>query len=232
MKIFIGFGYNNDDLWIKELVFPLVQSFDATVVTGEDLHGLVITQEVIARIKKVDGVLAFCTRRDALANGSFTTHQWVRDELTTSINNNVRAVEIREKKVDTQGGIVGNRQRLEFDLEDKAKLLVELAKLLSAWRRDLTPRRLFLLPRDIVQDARPYINKETLKCTYQFMSGSNESELYSARPFRLAQGLGVDIRNVPSEDSLVQITLKVDGQFEWSSDYESVQLLSINLQKN
>lgn len=231
MNIFIGFGYNINDQWIKELVFPLVQSFDGSISTGEDLHGEVISQEVSERIKKADGVLAFLTPREAMASGRFTTHQWVRDELITAISNRIPAVEIRELSVDNQGGIVGDRQRIDFALDNKAKLLVELAKVLSKWRKNIKPKRLFLLPRDIVQDARPFINKEELKCTYQFMTGSRESEVYKAKPFKYGQGLCIDIYNVPAEDSLVQVCVK-GPQFEWSSDYESVQLLSVNLQKN
>ncbi|HMK24991.1 MAG TPA: hypothetical protein VK483_03105 [Chitinophagaceae bacterium] len=230
MNIFIGFGYNNDDNWIKELVFPLVESFDGIISTGEDLHGLVLSQAVTDRIKKADGVLTFLTRRDAMANGKYTSHRWVFDELTTSIANNIPTVEIREKMVDDQGGLAGDRQRVEFDLDDKARLLVELAKHLSIWRRNLKAKRLFLLPRDIVQDVRPHINKDTLKCTYQFMNGSRESPAYDAKPFKFGQGLCVDIFRIPSEEALVQLTIK-GPQFEWSSDYESVQLLSINLQK-
>ncbi len=230
MNIFIGFGYNNNDQWIKELVFPLVQTFDANIVTGEDLHGEVIPQEVANRIRKADGVLAFLTPRDALSSGKFTTHQWVRDELVTAISFHVPAVEIREVSVENQGGIVGDRQRIDFALDNKAKLLVEIAKLLSKWRKSVKPKRLFLLPRDIAQDARPFISKEDLKCTYQFMTGNKESELYNAKPFKFGQGLCVDVYHVPSDDSLIQVTL-TGPQFEWSSDYESVQLLSINLQK-
>lgn len=231
MTIFICFGYNDADKWIRELVFPLVQAFDASIVTGEDLHGQVISQEVTERIRKADGVLAFMTPRDALLSGKFTTHQWVRDELVTAIGLKVPAVEIRALGVDEQGGIAGDRQRLEFDPGDKAKLMVDLARILSKWRRNLKPRRLVLMPRDIVQDARRFISTDDLKCTYQFMTGSRESEVFTAKPFRFGQGLCVDIYNVPSEESLVQVTI-TGPQFEWSSDYESVQLLSINLQKN
>ncbi len=230
MKIFIGFGYNQKDQWIKELVFPLVQAFDGQILTGEDLHGEVISQGVIDKIKKSDGVLAFCTPRDPLASGKFTTHQWVRDELVTALNNGIPAIEIREKSVDGQGGIAGDRQRIEFDLENKAQLLVDLAKMLSEWRRKLKARRFFLLPREICQAARPFINKEELRCTYQFMDGSTESKKYAGKPFKYGQGLCVDIYNTPSENALVQLTLS-GPEFEWSSDYESVQLLSINLQE-
>ncbi len=231
MNIFIGFGYNDNDKWIKELVFPLLESFDVKISTGEDLYGDIISEEVKARIEKADGVIAFLTRREALASGKFTSHRWVYDELSTSIACKVPAVEVRDKMVDPQGGIAGDRQRIEFDLEQKAKLLVDIAKMLAVWRRNIKGRRLFLLPRDIVQDARPHINKEDLKCTYRFMTGTRESQDYKAKPFKFGQGLCVDVFNVPSEDSLVQVNITGPG-FEWSSDYESVQLLSINLQKN
>jgi hypothetical protein len=230
MNIFIGFGYNEKDNWIRELVFPLIRSFDASISTGEDVYGDIISTAVIDRIKKADAVLCFLTPRDEMASGKYTSHKWVYDELSTAMANKIPAVEIREQTIDNQGGIGGDRQRIEFSLDDKAKLLVELAQLLSAWRRNLKARRLFLLPRDIVHDARPFINKEELTCTYQFMTGCKESETYKAKPFRFGQGLCLDIFHVPSEDSLVQVSVK-GPQFEWSSDYESVQLLSINLQK-
>jgi hypothetical protein len=59
MNIFICFGYNNDDKWIKDLVFPLVESFDATILTGEDLHGDVLSAGVTDRIKNRMGCLPF-----------------------------------------------------------------------------------------------------------------------------------------------------------------------------
>ena len=231
MNIFVGFGYNDNDKWIKELVFPLLESFDVKISTGEDLHGQIISEEVKARIAKADGIITFLTRREKLESGKYTTHRWVDNELTTALSFDIPAVEIRDILVDSQNGISGDRQRIEFDLDNKAKLLVEVAKLLSSWRRNIKPRRLFLLPRDIVQDVRPHINKDTLSCTYRFITGSKESQEYKAKPFKYGQGLCVDVFNVPSEDSLVQVN--IDGpNFEWSSAYESVQLLSINLQKN
>lgn len=231
MNIFIGFGYNEDDKWIKELVFPLAQSFDARISTGEDLQGQIISQGVTDLIKKADGVMAFLTWRDKLTSGKYTSHRWVYDEMATAIANNIPTVEIREKMIDVQSGLPGDRQRIEFEIENKAQLLVELAKLFSNWRRNLKARRLFMLPKEIVKDVRPHINTEFLRCIYQFMNGSKESPEFSAKPFKFGQGLCVDIYNVPSEEALVQVTIS-GPDFEWSSDYESVQLLSINLQKN
>jgi hypothetical protein len=231
MKIFVGFGYNANDVWIKDLVFPIIKAFDAIVVTGEDLHGKIISQEVVDRIRKSDGMFAFLTRRDAIIDGKFTSHRWVYDELSTAISNNIPLVEIRDNKVDDQGGLPGDRQRVEFDLDNKAELIVELVEILADWKRKIIPRRMVILPKEIVQEARPYISNNTLTCTYKFMDGSKQSQEYNTTPFRFGQGLCVDVCNVPSEEALIQITLK-GPQFSWTSDYESVKLLPINLQKD
>lgn len=231
MNIFIAFGYNENDEWIKELVFPLVQAFDASIVTGEDLHGEIITEGVSERIKKCDGVIGFLTRREALQSGRYVSHRWVSDELATAIGCDIPAVEVKDRLVDVSGGIPGDRQRIEFDLGYKAFVLVELAKVLSKWRHNFKTKRLILLPKEIVQDARPHIANGQLKCIYQFMSGSKRSQPFQTNPFRFGQGLCVDVNNVPSESALIQITLQ-GPQFSWSSDYESIELLTINLQKD
>lgn len=62
------------------------------------------------------------------------------------------------------------------------------------------------------------------------MDRNKESPKYKAKPFKFGQGLCVDVINVPSEHSMVQVTIETP-EFEWSSDFESVELLSINLQK-
>lgn len=231
MKIFIGFGYNAADAWIKDLVFKLLEKFGEDVCTGEDIHGQVISQAVIERIKSCDAMLGFLTRRDPLANGKFTSHRWVQDEITTAINNNIPVVEIREKMIDDQGGLPHDRQRVIFDQDDLAGLMLELTGILYNWKRTIVTKRMVILPKDIVQEARPFISSNQLTCTYSFMDGSKPSAEYHTRPFRFGQGLCVDISNIPSEEALIQIVLK-GPSFSWTSDYESVKLLPINLERD
>lgn len=230
MNIFVGFGYNENDEWIKELVFPIIESLDGTVITGEDLHGDIITQACIERIKNADAMLAFLTKRDQLPSGKYITHRWVTDELSVAISNNIPAIEIRDKDVEISGGIGSDRQRITFDVEKKEVLLVELVKALSAYRRRFIPKRLFLLPEVIVKDVRPFIRNGSIKCMYQFRLGNRESPQYETKPFPFGQGLCVDVFNVPSEEALIQVSLS-GPNFIWSSSFVSVQLLSINLEK-
>lgn len=231
MKIFIAFGYTQNNQWIRELVFPLVEAFDGDVITGANMHGQRISSGVSDRIRQADGLLAFLTPDQQLASGRFTPPRWVTDELATAIDSGITSVEIRETTIEVSDGVAHDRQRISFNLADKASLLVEIATVLCRWRRNLKPKRFMLLPRDIVQEARPHMSSGDLKCTYKFMDGSRESQEFVTKPFKTGQGLCVDIKNVPSESALVQINLNCP-QFSWSSDYESIQLLPIILQKD
>ena len=123
MKIFVGFGYNQRDAWIKEIVFPIIESFDAEILSGENLQGLVLADGVKEKITECDALLGFFTPRDEKANGKFTTHDWVRDEFTFALNSGKEAVPVVESKVDWNDGMAGNRQRVEFKEEAKEKLL-------------------------------------------------------------------------------------------------------------
>ena len=39
MKIFVGYGYHPRDVWIEEMVFPLIKAFGAETVSGKELYG-------------------------------------------------------------------------------------------------------------------------------------------------------------------------------------------------
>jgi hypothetical protein len=39
MRLFIGYGYNDRDKWIEELVFPLAEALGCEVVRGKVMYG-------------------------------------------------------------------------------------------------------------------------------------------------------------------------------------------------
>ncbi|CAN5729780.1 hypothetical protein BH10BAC2_BH10BAC2_15840 [soil metagenome] len=230
MKIFVGFGYNQRDAWVREIVFPIIESFDAEILSGENLQGLVLADAVKEKISECDALLGFFTPRDEKANGKFTTHDWVRDEFSFALNTGKEAVPVVEYKVDWNDGMAGNRQRVEFKEETKEKLLVELVKVLSKWKKTYGNKRLRFLPSEIMTEVKPLLSKGKVKCTYRYLIGSWESEEMEAPLLKIAGGLCADIKNLPPPNSLVQVKVLGD-QFMWASDYESMEFLSINLTK-
>ena len=212
MDIFVGFGYNENDKWIKEDVIPMITAFGINVVSGEAMEGLVLKDEVIERIKKADGLLAFLTRRKEMGPGTDTyiTHRWVIEELGIAINNNIQAVEIREQKVDNQGGIAGAMQHVLFNIENKESLYLQLSSILNRWKAKHLSRRIQLLPSEIVTVIKPSMFPY-IKCKYRYMVGNKEYEYQTTTLKRLPAGLCMDIQDIPSEDAFIEIVIQGQG---------------------
>ena len=167
MKVFVGFGYNDRDNWINELIIPFIKELGCEVVTGEEMQGEELTEGVISRINESDACIGFMTKRGTPdQNGLFSTHWWVISELTTALVKNKPAFEIRERGVDNQSGIAGHRQRYEF--EDKAILMLEIAKFIAKEKSKFTYKTFMLLPEQFADEIRPHIKSRDTRCTYRF----------------------------------------------------------------
>ena len=100
MKIFIAYGYNERDKWIKDLVFPLVNAFGSEIETGEETYDGTIPQVVRIKIERSDALIGFTTKREPLNPASTLTHRWVIEELAAAIALDKKFVEVREIGVD------------------------------------------------------------------------------------------------------------------------------------
>ena len=175
MKIFVGYGFNDRDKWIPDLVYPIIHAFGDEVVTGEDLEGDQITAAVRQKIADSDALIGFLTRRgEPDANGVWKTHRWVIEEIATAISKKL-VVEVRETGVDDQGGIACDRQRIPYDEHSRDKCLVEVVKTIGKWH-SLERVKLKVLPEEYVQELSPLLRDPDLKCTYQIMTAEFERE--------------------------------------------------------
>ena len=227
LKVFVGYGYHERDQWIPELVFPLVKAFGCEVVTGEDMQGEELNDEVIRRVKSSDALIAFRTRREQPGEGGGdTSHRWVDNELTLAIGNQARVVEVREEGVDLQGGLAGNRQWIKYKESERDKLLVELAKTVGRWVRVAT---LQLLPQSFVDEIRPLLGAPGFRCSYTVLDGGRESESRETPVRPIKGGLFIWADGL-SPESLIQVTIEGNGK-RWTSDYEALDSVSINLKQ-
>jgi hypothetical protein len=214
----VGFGYNDRDRWIPDLVFPLIRAFGCEVVTGEEMQGEQLDDGVKQRIETSDALIGFLTRRGEANAGVYETHRWVVEELALAIAAERRVVEVREDGVSDQGGFAGNRQRIPYSEPARDKLLVQLATTVGNWVRTLDVR-LRLLPAEVVEEFRPLLGAPGFRCTYTVLEGNRVSapKETSVRP--ITGGLFVDVASL-SPQSLVQITVEGNGR-RWISDYEA-----------
>lgn len=230
MKIFVGYGYNGRDEWIPKLIFPLIRAFDDEVVTGEDLQGETISDAVREKIAESDGMIGFLTRRgEPDANNRWKTHRWVIEELATAAAKpNPRLAEVREEGVDEQGGIVGDRQRIEYRESARDHCVVEVAKVIGKWHKRRAVM-LHLLPEDCVRELMPLHGKQDLRCSYQLLLDGEARPETPARIVPITGGLFLKAKDVPPQ-ALVSVHVEYHGM-HWRSDYENLDSPGIHLIK-
>lgn len=68
-----------------------------------------------------------------------------------------------------------------------------------------------------------------MKCSYRFLEGSRTSDPFDAGMLPVANGLVIDVNNVPIGQPLIQVEVTAPGK-SWTSDFEPVGLLSVHLQ--
>ena len=228
MKIFVGYGFNDRDKWIKEFVFPIIVAFGDEVITGEELHGDRITDIVEQKIQQSNAFIGFATRRDEIGDNRWTTHRWVTDEMAYALSKNLPVVEVRECYVEDQGGILGDRQRIVYKEDERDKCLVELIKTIGKWHQ-ASSVKLQLLPEEYAHEIFPLHRKQEFRCSYRFLVDGNESSEVPTKILPIKGGLFVDVKNVPRQ-ALIQLHIEYKGN-AWISSFESVDSVGINLRK-
>jgi hypothetical protein len=145
MKIFVGYGYNERDAWIEKDVSPILQAMNLEVTHGKDMHGEVLQDGVRERIYEADALIGFATLRENQGDAEFNSHIWVRDEMQHALALRKPVVEVREIGVRSPPGLIGDRQRIELDNNDRLACIAELVKVVSGW----SMRRLLLVPQEV-----------------------------------------------------------------------------------
>ena len=232
MKVFVGFGYNNNDNWINSLIIPFIEELGCEVVTGEEMQGEELSTGVITRINECDACIGFLTKRGSPnQEGFYSTHWWVISELTTALVKQIPIFEIREIGIDPQSGIAGNRQRYEFD--DKAALMLELAKFISKEKTNVAHKTFILFPQEFTDEIKQHVKSRDTRCLYRFLYKGKFYEPEESKLEKFGEKeFGIIIKRIPSEEAQIEITIEGPQGISWSSSFISIGLMRVNLSKN
>ena len=230
MNVFVGFGYNENDKWIQSLIIPFIEELGCNVVTGEDMQGEKLSDGVVERIKESDACIGFLTKRDPKQDGTFTTHKWVIEELALALDKNIPLFEIREKDVDVQKGITGDRQW--YEITDKAELMFAITKFINKEKLKFTHKTFMLVPNTFVDEVRPFLKSRDTVCKYRFLHKAKFYEPEETKLERMGQGLGIIVKKIPAEEAQIEITVESQNSILWSSGFISVGLINVQLQKD
>jgi len=230
MKVFVGFGYNDNDKWIKDLIIPFIEELGCDVVTGEEMQGEKLTDGVISRVEDSDACIGFLTKRDQKQDGTYTTHKWVIEELTLALQKKIPLFEIREKEVETQRGITGDRQW--YEITDRAELLFAITKFINKEKLKFTHKIFLLVPNTFVEEIRPFLKSRDTVCKYRFFHKGKFYEPEEAKLEKLPQGLGIIVKKIPGEEASIDITVESQNNILWNSGFVSVGSINVQLQKD
>jgi hypothetical protein len=229
MQIFIAYGYNDRDRWIEELVFPLVEAFNSRIIHGKDLQGQPLSEEIKGRIQRSHGLVAFATRRDAMKNGKFSTHRWVTDELAFAIQVGKMVVEVRESDVDDQGGVGGDRARINYVEEQPFQTLIQLTATFARWHQQI--RRVHLRPlRPFVRDGivadiggdwlKGQLGQRAFSCRYRVLDGDYTSDFRKVE-LQTIEGRMYFTATQLASGARIQVEISAGDQL-FRSEFESV----------
>lgn len=228
MRVFVGFGYNERDKWIKSDVFPILECMGFVVVTGEDMHGKILQPEVKRLIDQSDAVVGFLTIRDEEDNGEFNSHLWVQNELLYGDAKEKPIVPIKEENVKVPDALLGNVQYITLRQNDRLACISELARALG--RRNM--RRIRLEPEQ--DKLRKDINKwrvdQNFTILYRTRDGINgiESEFQKARLEVFQYGFYLNVSDVPRR-AYLDVQGMLNGETVFSSGWASADAVSIKI---
>jgi hypothetical protein len=215
MKVFISYAFNEANKWVEDYVMPLAKALDFEIVTGQKIEGQPLIDAIDDRIRSCAGCVAFATRRNARADGTFETHPWVVNELTRARTLQFKTVEIREKGV-TIGDDSEAYVRINYEEGKRDRMLIDLAGVLSTWV--VRPVRVQLLPPEAMKNE--FIGlaiKGDVSCRYRLLHGGQQIKAGQALIQPYQGGFFVDIEK-PPKDTIVAIEVaKANGAGSWMS---------------
>lgn len=227
MKVFVGFGYNDRDHWIEEQVFPILRGMGFTVVDGKDMHGEILQPEVQSRIEQSDAAIGFFTIREGQGEADFNSHMWVRDEMVHANAKGKPIIPVKEEGGKVPDGLLGNRQYILLNQNDRLACVVELVGALG--RRNM--RRLKLDPDGDQLSKNLQQWRRTTGFVIRYRTQDEEGLESPWRQGRLElvdQGFYLNVSDVPKR-AYVEVEGVLNGATQFGSGWVSADAIQVKV---
>jgi hypothetical protein len=226
MKVFVGYGYNDRDKWIEDQVFPILECVGFSVAHGKDIHGLELQPQVKGRIDQSDAVIGFFTLREGQGNADFTSHIWVRDELVYAMDKKP-IIPVKEVGVNVPDGLMGNRQYIPLNQNDRLACVTELLRALG--QRKIRRVRLDPSDDDLRANLWRWRNRGDFKIRYKTMNVEGvESPTKPGRLELIDQGFYLNLTDVPAR-AYVDVEGVLGEEVKFGSGWVSADAVQIRV---
>ncbi len=227
MNVFVGFGYNERDSWIKTHVFPILKGMGFVVSTGEDMYGTQLQMEVKSRIDKSDAVVGFLTIRDPESTGDFNSHLWVQNELLYGLAKEKSVIPVREENVRVPNALLGELVYVPLQQNDRLGCVAKLVETLG--RKNIRRIRLEPMTETLTRNIHEWrLDPRNFVIRYRTLERDVESEFRPGRLEVVNQGFYLNVSGV-SRRTLVDVEGVMNGQTKFSSGWSSVDAVSVKI---
>ncbi len=220
-QVFLSFTYNphpdhvDESEELRRRVSTVIESMDLHVVTGEDLGGEQLTDEIRRRIDRADALVALVTPwRDR--QGQKVEPPWVRDEFVYAKARDKRAFRISHPDY-AGNGMYANFEYATYTEATLADTLLKLLQTLALWRKQSgRPMEIEIAPDGAGQRFDPARVRE---CEFQLFRNYEESDWRRAKIWPQPGALYAYLPGVPDQSKL-RLRLQLDNE-TWQSDFQS-----------
>ena len=218
-RIFLSFSFRDADRLLNSQIEQLVASHNLTTVTGERAGGQPLRDRIFRQIQKCDGLVALLTRREALADTgagvTWTTSEWVKEELNHGRANQLKNIALVENGVNIEGAFI-DHERIHFSRENLSEALLSLSATLGLWKSEAgRTLKLTISSHELLQSPRFLTSRMQIEYRYLI-----EGETTAWQPASLIRETGSAVVFLPGvqDNYLVQLGVR-DGPNEWESDF-------------
>lgn len=228
MNVFLAHPFTEEDRPLVAQIERLLASQDVAAVTGENLGGGSITDKVMARIERCDGLVALLTRDKRVGSTKrWRARPWVEEELSHARAQHKPAIALVEGAVDTTGAYT-DHERIDLDRAAPTDALLKLSEAVRVWKNELGwGRQIQLKPDELAHMLR---TQSELKCRYRFVSRIGEKTDWRDTPDPITQpgGAVIYVNGVHGDDQFIELEIVKGDTMEWYSP-ATAQMISVEL---
>ncbi|MFL9503003.1 hypothetical protein ACJMQP_23340 [Rhodopseudomonas palustris] len=224
-KVFLAFSSRPENEAIVRNVERIVNSHGLVLVTGEVLGGKDLTQEIQARIKESDALIAFMTREGKREGEDvWDPTQWVMGEYISACGRGQLAVAIVEDGVRCGGPFAG-KEHIAFNRNWQSEGFIRLSEIVGLWRKESGRSiEIRLLP----EAAANLASSENVRCEYRLVPRLGEPSCWKETRARLRPGGVFLVVPGVKVDEDIQVKIVEGNSLKWRSA-ESPQWVHIEL---
>lgn len=213
--VFLSYHYDEPNTTIARQIEDLLESHTLRATTGDVLGGGVLTTEIKSQIEAADALIALLTRNQPLANGDWTTHEYVKNELQHARGAGKPAIALVERGVDVTG-LYKENEFIPYAPTDALPAFLKLSRTIWSWKNRVGRIvKLQLLPEAVATEI--WRNKGTgIQWQYRLSSGISDTGWQEARPRKEPYGLFLFVQ-VPDDTMSIEVRVAAGGK-AWVSD--------------